>query len=73
MYITSNIQTPPGTEASTLVQHLPTDVFEGFSFVNFGEGANGDPAASDASPYGLSDWYYGNQQLMQLLDEDMMF
>ena len=23
--------------------------------------------------YGLSDWYYGNQQIMNLLDDDLIF
>lgn len=69
-YIDSRIQAPP--EDLTLAQNLP-DSFGGFGLVNFGDEENGGTAGDGSYTYGLSDWYYGNQQLMQLLDEDMTF
>ena len=74
MYIGPSIQQQqqqnPPTADPTLVH---PDSFEHFSVVDFGERTDGATGAGDFNSYGLSDWYYGNQQLMQLLDEDVMF
>ena len=59
-----------------MTHSLPDHAAE-FDFAHFGidtgAAANESFEASDAQTYGLSDWYYGNQQIMSLLDEDVMF
>jgi len=53
------------------------DALHEFDFTDFGveEGATANETleAGDPHMYGLSDWYYGNQQIMSLLDDDVVF
>ncbi|OTA87219.1 hypothetical protein M434DRAFT_24015 [Hypoxylon sp. CO27-5] len=69
LYIGSNNTSLPIDP--TLTQDLP-DPLGQFDFAHFGA-ENGNIQAGDARGFELSDWYYSNQQIMNLLDEDVMF
>ncbi|KAI0456635.1 fungal-specific transcription factor domain-containing protein [Xylaria acuta] len=52
------------------------DPWSVFDFASFGNEASNGAGGSDVSQplsHGLSHWFYGNQQLMGLLDDDVMF
>jgi hypothetical protein len=52
------------------------DPWSVFDFAAFGpETSNGVDGSETGAlfSHGLSDWFYGNQQLMSLLDDDVMF
>ena len=61
---------------ATLV-HNTTDSFREFELAHYGvdgEIVVGGILEADGTQIdGLSDWYYGNQQIMGLLDEDVLF
>lgn len=74
LYIDFNI--PCSLADPTSTHNLP-DSFGEFDFTPFGTEAGAAPnetlEAGSPQTYGLSDWYYSNQQMMSLLDEDVMF
>ncbi|KAI1378884.1 hypothetical protein F4677DRAFT_443364 [Hypoxylon crocopeplum] len=74
LYIDSNM--PLASADQTLPHGLPESL-TGFDFAQFGMEvgvtANETLEANGAQAYELSDWYYGNRQIMSLLDEDVMF
>ena len=57
------------------VHNLPDSLTE-FDFAPYGMQAgaemNGKSEASTSQVQGLSDWYYDNQQIMNVLDENMI-
>ncbi|KAI1414111.1 hypothetical protein F5Y13DRAFT_179093 [Hypoxylon sp. FL1857] len=59
-YVESNTSSFPGAEN-------PLNSLDQFDFVQF------EADIGNSQNSGLSDWYYGNQQIMNLLDEDVMF
>lgn len=74
LYIDSN--TLSSSSNATLTDDLSDSVGQ-FDFAQFGMDTgtvlNEVLEIPDSQTYGLSDWYYGNQQLMNLLDDDAMF
>ena len=74
LYVDSKIPSLP--EDPTLTHNLPNSLDE-FDFADFEirteAAANETLQAGDPQTYGLSDWYYSNQQMMSLLDDDVMF
>ncbi|KAI8623862.1 hypothetical protein F5Y19DRAFT_491852 [Xylariaceae sp. FL1651] len=53
-----------------------TDPWSVFDFASLGTEMNSGPNDTELGifpPHGLSEWFYGNQQLMGLLDDDVMF
>ncbi|KAI0149689.1 hypothetical protein F4776DRAFT_174560 [Hypoxylon sp. NC0597] len=69
LYIESNNTSLPPDP--TLIENLP-DTLGQFDFAHFGA-ETGNTDGGDVRGFGLSDWYYSNQQIMNLLDEDVMF
>ncbi|KAI1750974.1 fungal-specific transcription factor domain-containing protein [Xylaria castorea] len=71
LYIKQSPSTPlDGIDMGTV------DPWSVFDFAAFGNGAGNGADGSDLSQplsHGLSHWFYGNQQLMGLLDDDVMF
>ncbi len=73
LYLDSSVQFSSKNPAFI---HDQTGPMGEFDFIDYGIEAG--PAANEilqydgAQPYGLSDWYYGNQQVMSLLDENVM-
>ncbi len=73
LYLDSNVQY---SAKNTAFVHDQTGSMGEFDFINYGIEAG--PAANEilqysgSQSYGLSDWYYGNQQVMSLLDENVM-
>ena len=71
-----DLNAPPPPADPTLTRNLPDSLGE-FDVAHY----QMDPCSRDnealeafeGQSYGLSDWYYGNQQMMSLLDEDVMF
>lgn len=67
----------PYSPADPIVNPNLPDSSSGLDFVNFGMEAvaatTGTAEASGAHTGQLSDWYYGNQQIMSLLEDDIMF
>ncbi|KAI0539300.1 fungal-specific transcription factor domain-containing protein [Xylaria digitata] len=54
----------------------PVDPWSIFDFTSFGNEAGDGADSSELDrnlPQGLSQWFYGNQQLMSLLDDNVMF
>ena len=76
LYIDSTNNPSSSSADQTLTHNLPDSVGE-FDFAHFGmeagAAANETLEAGGPQAYRLSDWYYGNQQIMSLLDEDIMF
>jgi hypothetical protein len=74
LYIDPKITSSP---ADPTVAHSIPDPLGEFDFADFGVevGVPSNEALEAGGPqtYGLSDWYYGNQQIMGLLGEDVMF
>jgi hypothetical protein len=74
LYINSS--NPPASVDLTLVQNQPNSLGD-FDFTQYGVEAG--PASNQIlepggpQTYDLSDWFYGNQQMMSLLDEDVTF
>ncbi|KAE9369112.1 hypothetical protein N431DRAFT_485113 [Stipitochalara longipes BDJ] len=71
-----DLNTSSSSSDTTLI-HNTADSFSKFELAHYG--IDGGVAANDilgvdgAQAYGLSGWYYGNQQIMGLLDEDVLF
>ncbi|KAI1392962.1 uncharacterized protein F4822DRAFT_146949 [Hypoxylon trugodes] len=74
IYIDRNI--PSSSTDATLVDN-PSISLGQFDFGSIvpdaGMVEGGNLGIDDAQMYDLSDWYYSNQQIMNLLDEDLMF
>ncbi|KAE8451664.1 hypothetical protein EG329_003121 [Mollisiaceae sp. DMI_Dod_QoI] len=76
LYIEANISSSSSLPIATDLTHGVRESSGGFDLTHFGTevGTAGNDLAGpdDSQNYGLSDWYLGNQQLMNLLDEDIM-
>jgi len=76
LYINQDVDALPSNSGLTGMDAV--DPWSVFDFASFGaeassNGANGTELEPGILSYGLSDWFYGNQQLMNLLDDDVMF
>jgi len=57
----------------TLAEDAPPDSsLDEFDFMRIGEAIHAVPVDEGISGGDLSHWYYGNQQIMNLLDGDML-
>lgn len=67
----------PSSPMGLAVAHSLPDISGEFDFSHFeteaGAAANEPLEAGNLQTHGLSDWFYSNQQMMSLLDEDAMF
>jgi hypothetical protein len=73
LYVESHTQSLPGQSALTQILPVSLSDFD-LSNLEMGTGSTANNAldVEDHEIDGLSDWYYSNQQIMNLMDEDVL-